>query len=179
MRAAASSRTSARAASRAGTCHRRVRRAPRVARGSIASVAAACAENLRQRRRCSTRCRHRRLGPGRPTQFSIGARAAPDEFTPVAPGRPAIVVPTITVPPAVKDRATLARYSEAFKEYQRVRGAAGSVRCARSRPVDFALRRRGQADCVRASTRSQTVPARLASTLGARRSRRRVGFEPA
>ena len=83
-------------------------------------------------------------------------------FTRVAPAA-GDAIPTITVPPAVKDRATLSRYAEAFKEYARVVVPPASS-IVPVEAVDFAtsvnaaqMRTRIDAD--------RTVPARLASTL--------------
>ncbi|MEO7072486.1 MAG: hypothetical protein ABI300_05760, partial [Rhodanobacter sp.] len=87
---------------------------------------------------------------------------APGDFSQVAATAPSATA-TITMPPAVKDRATLHRYSTAFKQYQGlVAPPAGEVLLLR--PVDFAtstsaaqMRARVDAD--------RTVPARLASSL--------------
>lgn len=91
----------------------------------------------------------------------VGLAGAGD-FSHVVPpeaGAPA----TITVPPALKDRATLSRYAEAFKAHEKtiVPGAGAGIVFA---PIDFdtaanagALRQRIDAD--------RTVPARLASSL--------------
>ena len=77
------------------------------------------------------------------------------------PGRD--VVPTITLPPALKDRPTLQRYSEAFKDYARiVVPPADSVVILEA--VDFAT----AANASQARSRvdaDRTVPARLASAL--------------
>ncbi|HKE96626.1 MAG TPA: hypothetical protein VKB34_20115, partial [Povalibacter sp.] len=94
-------------------------------------------------------------------QVKIGL-GRPGEFSKVPPPA-ADVLPTITVPPAVKDHATLQRYSAAFKDYQHiVVPPAASV--IPIQPVDFATaanvaqtRKRIDAD--------RTVPARLASAL--------------
>jgi hypothetical protein len=88
---------------------------------------------------------------------------APGEFDAVqAPGaEPSI--PTITMPPAIKDRAVLRRYSDAFKEYQRLWQPASPMEVS-VRPVDFALDSSDRETRARIDP-SQTVPARLASTL--------------
>lgn len=86
----------------------------------------------------------------------------PGDFSKVPPAA-GDAIPTITVPPAVKDRATLHRYSEAFKEYQRVVAPPASS-IIRIEAVDFAL----AANATQTRTRidaDRTVPARLASTL--------------
>ncbi len=92
-----------------------------------------------------------KIGLGRPGEFSKVPPAGLD------------VIPTITVPPAVKDRATLHRYSEAFKQYQRiVVPPASSVIPVEA--VDFAT----AASAMQTRTRidaDRTVPARLASSL--------------
>ena len=92
-----------------------------------------------------------KIGLGRPGEFSkvppIGVEA----------------IPTITVPPAVKDRATLHRYSEAFKEYQRlVMPPTSSV--VPIEAVDFATAANATQTRMRIDA-DRTVPARLASTL--------------
>ncbi len=88
--------------------------------------------------------------------------SGPGNFTKVPPAAHD-AVPTITLPPAVKDRATLHRYSTAFKEYQRVVfPPADSLVVVTA--VDFATA--ASAAQVRARTdANRTVPARLASSL--------------
>jgi hypothetical protein len=75
----------------------------------------------------------------------------------------AAATPSITMPPAVKDHATLGRYSEAFKDYVAVIAPS-----AQSLPlvaaVDFATTAVVAEVRARANPES-TVPARLASTL--------------
>lgn len=91
----------------------------------------------------------------------IGLAGAGDfsRVVPPEPGAPA----TITVPPALKDRATLSRFAEAFKAHEKtlVPEAGAVIEFA---PVDFdtaanarAVKQRIDAD--------RTVPARLASSL--------------
>ena len=73
------------------------------------------------------------------------------------------VVPTITLLPALKDRPTLQRYSEAFKEYARVVFPPADSLVALE-AVDFAT----AANASQARSRvdaDRTVPARLASSL--------------
>ena len=81
------------------------------------------------------------------------------------------------MPPAIKERTVLLRYSDAFKDYQKLwalpAAAEGTVR-----PVDFALPAAAKQTRARVDP-SQTVPARLASMLVARRSSCRMDFEPA
>jgi hypothetical protein len=88
--------------------------------------------------------------------------SGPGHFGKVPPAG-ADAVPTITLPPALKDRATLHRYSEAFKEYQDVVfPPADSLVIVE--PVDFAT----AANAAQARSRvdaDRTVPARLASSL--------------
>ncbi len=87
----------------------------------------------------------------------------PGDFSVVGGGPRAATVPTITLPPALKDHATLRRYSDAFKVYQTlVTPPLASL--VTIRPVDFAT------DATVAETRTridpaETVPARLATTL--------------
>ncbi|MEP7296730.1 MAG: hypothetical protein ABI702_11125 [Burkholderiales bacterium] len=101
------------------------------------------------------------LGRGGEGKVSIGL-TGPGLFANVPPAA-LNATPTITMPPALKDRTTLHRFSAAFKEYQRVVDpVAGAV--AGIEAIDFAtassaaqLRARVDAD--------RTVPARLASSL--------------
>jgi hypothetical protein len=93
--------------------------------------------------------------------LKIGVGAAGD-FTrvpPAAPGAPA----TITVPPALKDHATLSRYSTAYKAYEKTLFPTADS-ALELKAVDFKtaanvaqLRSRVDAD--------RTVPARLAASL--------------
>jgi hypothetical protein len=88
--------------------------------------------------------------------------SGPGDFSKVA--QPSVdAAPSITLPPALKDRATLHRFSAAFKEYQRVvMPPADSLVIVQ--PVDFATA--GSAAQTRARTDAdRTVPARLASSL--------------
>ena len=72
------------------------------------------------------------------------------------------VLPTITMPPAIKDRAVLHRYSEAFQVYQDQ--WVGPPDDQQVVAADFALA--SSASQIRARMDpAQTVPARLASTL--------------
>lgn len=89
---------------------------------------------------------------------------APGDFSKIAAtAAVAAAVATITLPPAVKDHATLQRYSSAFKHYQqRVSPPAGTLLVPQA--VDFAtnssvMQMRARIDADR------TVPARLASSL--------------
>ena len=88
-------------------------------------------------------------GPG---DFSVGVGA-------IAGDAPA----SITLPPAVKDHATLERYSAAFKDYQRVVAPPATSLIVPS-PEDFAIATTVAQVRSRANP-AQTVPARLASTL--------------
>ena len=74
-----------------------------------------------------------------------------------------IDVVTVTVPPAIKDHATLTRYSEAFKNYQQiVVPPADSVPSLRA--VNFPIAA-SVAEVRRRANPQETVPARLASML--------------
>ena len=101
------------------------------------------------------------LGQGKEAvQVGLGA---PGEFNVVQGPRPENVIPTITMPPAIKERAVLSRYSDAFKDYQKL-WALPSPSAGAVRPVDFALPASAKQTRARIDP-SQTVPARLASTL--------------
>lgn len=88
--------------------------------------------------------------------------SGPGDFSKVAPaGKRA--APSITMPPAVKDRATLHRYSAAFKQYQQLVSPDADTLVV-AEPVDFATA--GNAAQMRARIDAdRTVPARLASSL--------------
>ena len=98
---------------------------------------------------------------GSADEVQIGLRG-PGDFSKV-PLAGAEVLATITLPPAVKDRATLHRYSEAFKQYQRfiVPPAASVVPIT---AVDFATVANATQTRMRIDA-DRTVPARLASSL--------------
>ena len=87
----------------------------------------------------------------KPGRFTPGVAVAGD------------VAPSITMPPAVKDHATLSRYSAAFKEYQQIVVPPASSVPAVS-PVDFATATAVAQMRTRANP-AQTVPARLASMV--------------
>ena len=94
-------------------------------------------------------------------EVSIGLDG-PGKFSKVPPAEQG-AVPTITMPPAVKDRATLHRFSAAFKDYERrVIPAADSLPIVQ--PVDFATATRVTQMRVRIDS-DRTVPARLATRL--------------
>ncbi len=98
-----------------------------------------------------------RVGLSGPGDFSKVPRASRD-----AP-------PTITLPPAVKDRATLHRYAAALDDYRRiVLPPADSLLIVE--PVDFATAASAAQTRARADV-DRTVPARLASGL-------RLGGQP-
>lgn len=86
----------------------------------------------------------------------------PGEFSRV-PLAGADALPTITLPPAIKDRATLHRYSEAFKQYQQVIVPPASTVVPIS-AVDFATVANATQTRARVDS-DRTVPARLASSL--------------
>jgi hypothetical protein len=88
--------------------------------------------------------------------------SGPGNFGRVPPPR-AGDVPTITLPPALKDRATLQRYSEAFKDYARVVSPPADSLIILE-PVDFATAANASQTRSRVDA-DRTVPARLASTL--------------
>jgi hypothetical protein len=99
------------------------------------------------------------LGSGK-GEVKIGL-SSPGDFSNVPAAKNA--VPTITLPPALKDHATLSRFSAAFKDYERVvLPPAGSLIVLKA--VDFAT----AANAARARSRTdadRTVPSRLASSL--------------
>ena len=101
------------------------------------------------------------LGRAGAAPVSIGL-TGPGAFLRVPPAA-ADAVPTITMPPALKDHATLQRYSAAFKAYQRVVdppvGTLVSVEA-----VDFATTSSASQMRVRVDA-DRTVPSRLASSL--------------
>ena len=78
------------------------------------------------------------------------------------PNNPDGVVPTITMPPAIKDREVLQRYSDAFKAYQEQWSEPPAQQLVLA--VDFALAISASQVRTRMDP-AQTVPARLASTL--------------
>lgn len=99
---------------------------------------------------------------GRPqvdVKIGIGAAGDFSRVPPPEPGTPA----TITVPPAFKDHVTLARYSAAYKDYEKTLFPGADVALAIA-PVDFAVA--ANADRLRSRVDAdRTVPERLASTL--------------
>jgi hypothetical protein len=89
------------------------------------------------------------------------ALSRPGRFS--APERVSADLATITVPPAIKDHATLTRYSDAFKDYQEmVAPAADSVPSVVA--VNFAIAA-SVAEVRQRANPQETVPARLASML--------------
>ena len=102
---------------------------------------------------------------------TLGQGAAPVQIRLLGPGRfaPAGVtaekpIPTITLPPAVKDRAILERYSGAFKKFeQQFRDPMVDAQI-QIRAVDFALATSAAQVQLRIEP-GTTVPQRLASTL--------------
>jgi len=92
-----------------------------------------------------------RIGLGGPGDFSVVPLVDP------------AAIPTITLPPALRDHATLYRYSAAFKDYQRIVLPPASSQVV-VEAVDFATA--ANATELRARTdANRTVPARLASSL--------------
>ncbi|HYR00560.1 MAG TPA: hypothetical protein VET86_10990 [Casimicrobiaceae bacterium] len=95
------------------------------------------------------------------TKVSIGLRG-PGDFSKVPrPSRDA--TPTITLPPAVKDRATLERYSAALDDYRKVILPPADSRVV-VQAVDFATATSAAQSRARLDA-DRTVPARLASSL--------------
>src|SRR5262249_39990026 len=94
-------------------------------------------------------------------EVKVGLRG-PGSFSNVPPPSKD-AVPTITLPPALKDRATLHRFSVAFRDYQRIVLPPADSRVI-VEAVDFAT----AANASQARSRidaDRTVPARLASSL--------------
>jgi hypothetical protein len=88
--------------------------------------------------------------------------AGPGNFSRV-PTAGADALPTITMPPALKDHATLERYSAAFKDYQQVVfPPAGSTIAIEA--IDFATAANASATRSRIDA-DRSVPARLATSL--------------
>ena len=98
---------------------------------------------------------------GSGAEVKIGLNG-PGNFSNVPPAT-MDAVPTITMPPALKDRATLHRFSAAFKDFQQVRlPPADSLVIVQA--VDFATAASATATRSRVDA-NRTVPARLASSL--------------
>ena len=137
----------------------RASKAGRIAAGGVAAVPLQ-ALKLYGNRAVFTTLPPSVLGQGQgAVHIGLGA---PGEFT-VVPALPGERVPTITMPPAIKDRSILHRYSQAFKDYQQ-QWLAPSLGAATVRAVDFALAASAVQTRVRIDP-AQTVPARLATTL--------------
>ena len=99
---------------------------------------------------------------GKAVSIGVSAPGRFDAVPGLRPDDPVRVLPTITMPPAIKDRAVLERYSEAFKGYQDQWSALPQEQSVIA--VDFAMA--SSASHVRTRLDpGQTVPARLASTL--------------
>jgi hypothetical protein len=88
--------------------------------------------------------------------------SGPGNFSRVA-GSAAGVLPTITMPPALKDHPTLERYSAAFKDYQHVVFPPADATIA-LQPIDFATSTNATATRARIDA-DRSVPARLATSL--------------
>jgi len=86
----------------------------------------------------------------------------PGRFSPLQSAT--VIAPTITVPPAIKNRAILHRYSEAFKDFQKTWHDPHDLAQVAIRPLDFALSQSASQARSRVDP-AQTVPARLASML--------------
>ncbi len=99
---------------------------------------------------------------GKAVVIGVSAPGRFDAVTVPSPDNPGKVLPTITLPPAIKDRAVLHRYSEAFQVYQDQ--WVGLPLEQQVVAVDFALASSASQVRTRMDP-GQTVPARLASTL--------------
>jgi hypothetical protein len=104
------------------------------------------------------------LGGDKPVAIDL---KQPGRFTPQQPLAPlpnAEVLPTITMPPAIKDQAVLQRYADAFKQYQQTAVLPQELAKVVIQPVNFALSTASTQVRNRLNP-SDTVPARLASML--------------
>lgn len=132
-------------------------RSVRIAPGSVAAVP------LQALRLYGNNAVFTSLPPG-----TLGQGGAPVRINLDAPGQfgaaSAGAVPSITLPPAVKERAVLHRYSEAFKDYQKLWREPNELAQIGIQPVDFALTQAVQQTRARIDP-ALTVPARLASML--------------
>ena len=99
------------------------------------------------------------LGGQAPVQIDL---TAPGQFTPQVPAAQA--APSITLPPAIKSRDVLHRYSQAFKDYEQLWVDPLQQEHIVVQPVDFALASSATALRIRVDP-AQTVPARLATML--------------
>ncbi|MGA7178841.1 MAG: hypothetical protein WBX11_04535 [Thiobacillaceae bacterium] len=99
------------------------------------------------------------LGGATPVQLNL---TAPGQFAPQGP--PPQVAPSITLPPAIKSRDVLHRYSQAFKDYEQLWVDPLKEEHIVVQPVDFAIAASSTALRVRIDP-AQTVPARLATML--------------
>ena len=99
------------------------------------------------------------LGGDAPVTIDL---TAPGRFSPQTPVLQAL--PTITLPPAIKERDVLHRYSQAFKDFQQLWRDPQAEEKVTIVPVDFALASSANLLRVRIDP-AQTVPARLATTL--------------
>ena len=99
---------------------------------------------------------------GRAVVIGVSGPGRFDAVPVQSPNNPGNVLPTITMPPAIKDRAVLHRYSEAFQVYQDQWTRQPEDQQVMA--VDFALASSASQVRTRMDP-GQTVPARLASTL--------------
>ena len=90
------------------------------------------------------------------------ALTAPGQFDRAPGARPDVAVPTITMPPAIKEQAVLHRYSSAFHAYQELFAETPAALAVHA--ADFALATAGQQVRSRIDPQ-ETVPTRLASSL--------------
>ena len=132
-------------------------RSVRIAPGSVAAVP------IQALRLYGNNAVFTSLPPG-----TLGQGGAPVRINLDAPGQFGAAsvgtVPSITLPPAVKKRAVLQRYSEAFKDYQKLWREPNELAQIGIQPVDFALAQAVQQTRARIDP-ALTVPARLASML--------------
>ncbi|MGE8165998.1 hypothetical protein ACQKRQ_38395 [Paraburkholderia sp. NPDC080076] len=99
------------------------------------------------------------LGGAAPVQIRL---RGPGQFSPTVP--PAEAVPSITLPPAIKSREVLLRYSQAFKDFQNLWTDPQQAEKMVIAPVDFPLPSSITALRARIDP-ARTVPLRLATTL--------------
>lgn len=78
--------------------------------------------------------------------------------------RPGVVQPSITLPPAIKDRAVLQRYAQAFKDYQQLWQDPLAAEKIEIRAIDLALPATTAQLRLRMDP-AQSVPSRLASSV--------------
>jgi hypothetical protein len=131
------------------------------ARPAVGSLGTLPVQALSRHRRSTvfTRLPPGTLGGEKPVQIGQDqlGRFSPLQEAPIA-------LPTVTMPPAIKEPAVLKRYSEAFKDYQQLWHDPQDQAGIAIRPLDFALSQSTSQVRSRIDP-TQTVPARLASML--------------